>query len=110
MKIATRILKLRTGSAEVEVPVNIFAPEPDGDVWKCRYEIHWPEEKWSSHAGGVDSTQALVLALQKIGVEIYFSDHHKSGKLFWDDPGKGYGFPVPPSARDVLIGEDPKFY
>jgi hypothetical protein len=109
MKIATRLLKLRTAGTDVGVQIDIFAPKPDGDVWKCEYEINWPDDKWVSHAGGADSAQALVLALQKIGVEIYFSEYHTSGRLYWDEPGKGYGFPVPASARDALIGDDLKF-
>ena len=92
-----------------DVHVNIFAPRQDDNAWNCDYEIKWPEENWSSYAGGVDSVQALILALQKIGAEIYFSDYHKSGRLFWESPGNGYGFPAPPSARDRLIGDDRKF-
>lgn len=41
-----------------------------------------------------------------IGAEIYSSDYHKSGDLFWETPGKGYGFPVAPSLRDLLQGDD----
>ena len=56
--------------------------------------------------GGVDSAQALVLALQMIGAEIYSSDYHKSGNLFWERHGDGYGFPVVPTLRDLLRGSD----
>lgn len=110
MQIATRTLKLRSSTGDRDVPIIIFAPERDGPAWKCGYEIRWPERTWSSHAGGLDSTQALVLALQKIGIEIYYSDHHKSGRLFLDSPGNGYGFPLPPCARDVMVGDDVKYY
>jgi hypothetical protein len=110
MMIATRILKLKGSQSDADVEVSIFAPEPDGSSWKCAYEIGWPGNKWSSQAGGIDSIQALVLALQKIAVEIYYSDYHKSGKLFWDSPGSGYGFPAPRDARDVLVGDDRKYY
>lgn len=44
-----------------------------------------------------------------IGGEIYASEYHKSGALFLDEPGRGYGFPVASSLRDVLIGDDAKF-
>ena len=110
MKIATRRLKLRGRSGEADVQIDIFLPEADGNAWRCRYEIAWPEEKWSSFGGGFDQAQALILALQKIGVDLYFSDYHKSGDLYWDSPGKGYGFPLPPSARDLLVGDDAKFF
>jgi len=109
--IATRMLKLRGEKCDIEILIRIFAPEQSSDsAWLCRYEINWPEEKWTSYAGGIDSAQAITLALQKIGTEIYFGDYHKSGNLFWESPGKGYGFPLPPSARDLLIGDDAKFF
>lgn len=57
-------------------------------------------------AGGVDAVQALELALKIIGAQLYASDHHASGRLMWEAPGKGYGFPVPTSMRDLLIGDD----
>jgi hypothetical protein len=59
--------------------------------------------------GGFDSAQALVLALQTIGAEIYSSTYHKSGQLFTDKPGNGYGFPVVPTLRDLLQGDDAKY-
>jgi hypothetical protein len=50
--------------------------------------------------------QAVLLALQMIGAVLYTSDYHKSGKLFWEKPGRGYGFPVPSNLQDMLIGDD----
>jgi hypothetical protein len=110
MKVATRRLRLHSQSVDADVQIDIFAPERDGEAWTCRYEINWPAEKWSSHAGGLDSMQAVILALQKIGTDIYFSDYHKSGSLFWESPEKGYGFPLPPSAREMLVGDDARFF
>src|SRR5579872_4543760 len=106
MIIATRTLRLKATPSDTNVLIEIFAPERDGNAWNCRYNIHWPSGLWSSFAAGVDSAQALVLAFQKIGVDVYFSDYHKSGKLFWDKPASGYGFPLPPAARDALVGDD----
>jgi len=50
--------------------------------------------------------QAVLLTMQKIGTEIYMSEYHKSGRLLWTAPGRGYGFPVPSNLRDLLIGDD----
>jgi hypothetical protein len=61
-------------------------------------------------AGGVDDVQAIAIALQMIGAFLYASDHHASGKLVWLEAGKGYGFPVPNNLRDMLIGDDKKFF
>jgi len=110
MIIANRSLYLRQGEEDVEVVVRIFAPEPDGGAWRCRYEIGWPEETRCSAAVGFDSIQAVLIALNMIGSDIYASDHHNSGVLRWGPPETGYGFPVPRTIRDLLIGDDAKFF
>ena len=112
MVIATRVLVLRGESGDVEVPIRIFAPEYEGEFhrWACRYEVQWPDGIFSSEAYGEDGVQAIELAFQKIGIELYVSDEHKSGRLGWGAPGNGYGFPVAKTVRDLLVGYDKQFY
>lgn len=110
MLVAARLLKLRGSTAEIDIPIRIFSPEQhESGSWSCRYEIDWPHRKWKSTGWGADAVQAILLTFQKIGIEIYTSEYHKSGKLMWEAPGKGYGFPVPHNARDLLIGDDATF-
>ena len=104
--IASRILKCRLGTSVVDVEIEIDAPENVGGAWRCPYRIDWPHGTWSSAGHGVDAVQALLLALQKIGTEIYTSAYRERGALVWIAPGQGFGFPVPPNLRDLLIGED----
>jgi hypothetical protein len=33
-----------------------------------------------------------------------------SGDLTFDAPGRGYGFPVPKSLRDLVVGDDADFF
>jgi hypothetical protein len=106
MIIATRVLSLRDGTIDIEIPIRIFAPEQSDRAWFCRYEIDWPEGRQDMTAWGTDSVQAIVLALQMIGADIYTSSYHKSGKLKHEAPGRGYGFPVPASIRDLREGDD----
>ncbi|MEI9803778.1 MAG: hypothetical protein WDN48_04025, partial [Pseudolabrys sp.] len=110
MLIATRTLTYLKGSDKIQIPIRIFAParEKPG-VWGCRYEIDWPDKKSANEIFGFDSIQALVLALQTIGAEIYSSNYHKSGNMFFDKPGEGYGFPVVSTLRDLLQGSDAKY-
>jgi hypothetical protein len=89
--------------------VRIHAPEPNGEDWSCKFEIDWPEETRNGVAVGIDSAQALLGAFEKIGTEIYTSDHHESGWLMWHKPGGGYGFPLPQNLRSLLIGDDAQF-
>jgi hypothetical protein len=111
MIMATRYLKLRSeNEPEVEIPIRIYLPEQTGErAWSCKFEIEWPDRTTSMSAGGVDGTQALFIALQLIGTTIYASEYHESGNLFHDRPGSGYGFPVAPTMREMLIGDDAKY-
>lgn len=108
--IASRELTLRNRGGDINIPVRIYAPtrEKTG-AWSCRYEVDWPDKKSVKEIFGFDSIQAIFLALQAIGAEIYTSNYHKSGQLFVDKPGDGYGFPVVPTFRDLLVGDDLKY-
>ena len=106
MPIATRKLLIRSPEKETEVEIRLFQPVCEDGVWKCNYEIDWPTQTRKSFAGGIDSVQTLVLALQKIGTELYTSSHHEKSELIWETPGGGYGFFVPKNLRDMLIGDD----
>ena len=109
MLIASRTLRLRQDSADIPVPIRIFAPEERDVDWACRLEIDWPDEPKSLDVMGVDAVQALKLALRMVGTFIYTSDYHASGNLMWQAPGQGYGFPVANSIRDLLVGDDKQF-
>ena len=110
MLIATRTLKFAGESGNIAIPIRIFAPERIGGEWSCRFEIDWPAVKRKASAVGLDSMQAIVLALQMIGSEIYATNYHKSGKLFLEVPGRGYGFPVTAGLRNSLVGDDVKYF
>lgn len=107
--IAKRTLKLKRDHDVFEIAVRVYAPEGEGRIWSCRYEIDWPEGTHMMDVSGVDSIQSLLLAFQMIGADLYTSSYHKSGRLMFDEPGQGYGFPVPNSLRDLLIGHDREY-
>ena len=111
MIVATRNLTLHRADGDVEVPVRIFAPENDVlRGWGCRFEIDWPDEPTSMTARGIDAVQALEIGLKLIGTQLYTSRYHEAGELMFDKPGAGYGFPVPQNMRDLLVGDDAKFF
>ena len=110
MMIASRELTLKTEDGDHKIPIRIFAPDMEKEgAWSCRFEIDWPDKKSDKTIWGYDAMQAIVLASQIIGAEIYTSSYHESGKLYWDKPGNGYGFPVAPTLRDLLQGDDAKY-
>jgi hypothetical protein len=82
--IALRHLIVRRPSGDTEVPIRLFQPEEDNGAWICRYEIDWPSRKQSGFGAGVDSIQALILALKRILAQKYIpaaiiSRSHSSG-------------------------------
>jgi hypothetical protein len=106
MPIGNRSLKILDPDGNIEVEVRLFMPEKDDQAWICRYEIDWPTRVKRSFAAGVDGIQAILLALHKIGISLYASEYHKNGKLIWQDPGHGCGFPISNNVRDLLIGDN----
>jgi hypothetical protein len=110
MIIATRILTLRGEAGDTDVPIRIHAPVRDHLGVGCKFEIEWPGRRKAFTVHGEDEVQAIALALQAIGAQIYASEEHKAGKLGWGEPGNGYGFPVTKNMRDRLVGYDKQFY
>ncbi|WP_137151171.1 hypothetical protein [Devosia sp. FKR38] len=106
MSFAKRELAIVDGTGRHRVAIHVFAPEQGERGWMCRYEIGWPERQRSGAGYGIDGMQALTIALQNIGAELYASPYHTAGTLVFDKPGNGYGFPIAKDARHLLVGDD----
>ncbi len=106
MNILSHKLFLKTDGREVVIAIEVHKPVPGNRCWTCLYEINWPEGRAARNAFGLDALQALVLALQMIGAEIYASAYHQEGRLRAYEKEQGYGFPVASSLRDLLVGAD----
>lgn len=98
--IATRSLKL-VGETTREVTVGIRRPLPDGGPYRCEYQIVGVGSGKLCHAMGEDSMQALLLALQSIGTDLYTSAEAKEGRLTWFG-SPNLGFPVPDIIADLV--------
>jgi hypothetical protein len=116
MIIATRELTAICKSGE-EKPVllRLEAPVLENGMWRCWYEIDFPEDGWPaqtrrSYAGGADAMDAIQLGLMKLGTEMHFNSYHDEHKLYWTKGQEGYGLIVPKNARDLLRGDDVVFY
>ena len=116
MIISTRTLYIQTKQGETkEVQTRLYQPEKDGPSWVCRYEIDWPSDSWPaqtrrSRAGGADSMHALQLAMQKLGLDLHSTSYHPDGRMWWQEGLVGYGFALRRDARDLMRGEDAKWY
>jgi len=54
--------------------------EPSGE-YKCQWSIAWPDRHRNSYSCGVDSVQALSLAMRIVHVELIESDLYRGGRL-----------------------------
>ncbi len=106
MQILERCLCYSTDQGELAIPIAVERPVQGDQDWSCRYSIGWPDGTLHRSGYGVDAVQALLLTLQAIGTDIYTSSYHRSGRLKWLVPGDGYGFPVPKTISDLLVGSD----
>jgi hypothetical protein len=108
---ASRTLTLERNGTSVSVLITIALPVERGGSWYCSFTIGWPNSPEIGETGGADGIQAMFNALQMIGLKVYASPYHQSGRLRWGtSQGLGYGFPVPKDSRDLLVGNDKRFY
>lgn len=116
MFIARRTFRVVTKTGEEKpVEVRISAPVEENRDWRCSYEIDLPEDGWpaqtvSSSATGIDAIAALQSALHKLAIDLHTSSYHRDGRMYWLEPGAGYGIMVHRSARDLLKGDDITYY
>lgn len=98
--IAMRRLDL-AGQTPGEVSVGIKRPVLEDGPYKCEYQIVGIGDGKVRAAMGGDSMQALVLALQAIGAELYTSEDAKEGRLTWFG-SPNLGFPVSDAIADLV--------
>ena len=107
MLILQHMLYVKDGHSETPVAVRIYKPAlVESQLWRCQFEIDWPQGITRCSGAGIDALQALTLTLQIIGAHIYTSDYHKQGRLRAYEHEAGYGFPITDNLRDMLIGVD----
>jgi hypothetical protein len=76
--------------------VLIFAPFEDQGDYRCRYQvIDSGEIVRNGYALGVDSLQALVLAIERAGVDVTVSDYAKNNRIFWNNQNSDLGLLLP---------------
>jgi hypothetical protein len=79
-----------------EVVIRLSLPVRCDADFRCDYEIAWPDRKRVFNAFGIDSVQALILALRMVHAELLNSPEGREGQIRWlgsDD----LGLPLPDS-------------
>ena len=81
----------------------VYAPVEDGaHDFRCEYEIREDGAvTTASQDYGVDSMQALILALRKLGADIITSEHVMKKELHWNDQNEDLGLVLPKSLSDL---------
>jgi len=83
MIILGRLLKLDADGDETDVPIILHLPVDTQDHWRCDYEIGWPEGVRRGKGLGIDSIQALLIALtNNDAITTDFADLTNIGYLF----------------------------
>jgi hypothetical protein len=76
-----------------------YQPEPDGQDFRCHYEIDWPEGLYKGRAYGVDAVQALLLAMQKAHTDLLAARENRGRQITWLDR-RSLGMPIPATIAD----------
>jgi hypothetical protein len=105
--IARRELSL-SGGGPVMIEIGIpFEVESEHTEFWCPYRITGIGSGRVRAAIGLDAVQALMLALQVIGSDLYACDEYRTGRLRWfaNDWSRSLGLPVFEGFRDLLPSE-----
>jgi hypothetical protein len=101
--IAHRSVDFRRGDEQWEVQVRIGRPEQEKEDWKCAVLIEGLGPATEHVARGVDSVQALLLAVVMVTVQLESRVRAEGGTIEWlGFPGAGL-----PSPDSLLIPKDP---
>ena len=98
--IATREIDI-DGNRKVLVTIGTPREFPEGGNYFCPYQISGMGNGRVRYAGGADSVQALELALQVIGTDLYTSAEFKADRLR-SEGRRNLGFPVPATISDLV--------
>ena len=78
--------------------VRWMKPAPDRTAWRCDYTIAWPDRPMRRRSAiGVDSTQALLLAIKVAAAELYDAEP----QVFWWDPDDVLDLPILDGVADL---------
>lgn len=90
--IGSRVLTAGSGKHKRRVTVRLGVPRRFKGGYRCHYQIKGLGDDSIRFGAGVDSIQALQIALQNIGAELYLT--HRRAKLRLEGL-KDLGFPKP---------------
>ena len=107
LPIAVRKFELESahGAPATPVTATLYPPtfSDDGKHWLCPYEIVGLSRDKRGYGAGEDAMQAILLALARMGTELYCAGEAKEGRLKWLGADQ-LGFPS--FSRDLIKAPD----
>jgi hypothetical protein len=82
-----RILQYQQNGERSEVIIEFGCPKPRDDDFGCRLRIKGESFNVDRIIYGVDSLQAITLAIKLARSIITDSEAYKEGRLYWLEPG-----------------------
>jgi hypothetical protein len=83
-----RVLQYQQNSKSSEVVIEFEYPKPHGGDYGCRVRIKGHNFNIDRVIYGVDSLQAMTLAIKLARSIITDSNAYKEGRLYWLEPGQ----------------------
>lgn len=93
MKNKTLMIERIFSLGEDDLPCWFYEPVSDGQDFSCKYEIAWPDGNRTREAWGVDSVQALLLAMQSVKAELEMRKDQEGKDIRWLG-GRSLGLPA----------------
>lgn len=104
--VARRTLSLANGE-QIVVRIGLpFAPTEYNGNYCCPYQIQGIGDEAIRYGAGVDSLQALYLALISISTDLYTSNEGRSGQITWEGEGE-LGLPFADAISDLVPNRRP---
>ncbi|WP_121632181.1 DUF6968 family protein [Tropicibacter alexandrii] len=85
---------------DTAMPCRFFKPEPDRGDFLCRYEVDWPDTPWTGVGNGVDTVQALLLAMQAAHIQMIVRRDETGARLLLDGE-ENLAMPLAETVRDL---------
>ena len=87
-----------------EVVCRFSTPEPDGDEFRCRYEIGWRDGAQWRNVYGADGVQALLLAMKTAHSDLLVAREQDKSEVTWG-VRRHLGLPISDAAGEWQVDD-----